>query len=79
VRDKDLYVKSTVNHISQHFMGLSEFHDTLLLIILHFSSDIGDGSLCIEISQTCQLHRLFPLLRLLMIAYICILIKALSW
>jgi hypothetical protein len=72
-------MKSTVNHFSQHFMGLSEFHDTLSLIILHFSSDIGDGSLCIEISQIHHRHRLFPLPCLLMIAYICILIKALSW
>jgi hypothetical protein len=24
-------------------MGLSEFHDTLAMIILHFGSDIGDG------------------------------------
>jgi hypothetical protein len=26
-------------------MGLREIHDTLLLIFLYFSSDIGDGSL----------------------------------
>jgi hypothetical protein len=60
-------------------MGLSEFRDTLSLIILHFSGDIGDGSLCIEISRIRHRRRLFPLLCLLTIAYICILIKALSW
>jgi hypothetical protein len=31
-------------------MGLSKFPDILLLVILHFSGDIGDGSLCSEIS-----------------------------
>jgi hypothetical protein len=28
---------------NRHLMGLSEFHDTLLAIILQFGSDIGDG------------------------------------
>jgi hypothetical protein len=60
-------------------MGLSKFHVTLLPIILHFSSDISDGSLYIEISLIRHRHRLFPFFRLLMIAYICILVKALSW
>jgi hypothetical protein len=31
-------------------MGLSEFHDTLSPVILHFGSEIGDGSPCGEIS-----------------------------
>jgi hypothetical protein len=31
-------------------MGLSEFPDTLVLVILHFGGHIGDGSLCDEIS-----------------------------
>jgi hypothetical protein len=31
-------------------MGLSKIHDTLLPIILHFGGDIGNGSLCDEIS-----------------------------
>jgi hypothetical protein len=72
-------MKSAVNNYSQHFMGLSEFHDTLSLIILHFSSDIGDGSLCLEISRIRHHGHLLPLFHLFMIAYICILVKALSW
>jgi hypothetical protein len=32
-----------MNRLSQHIMGLSEFHDTLSTIILHFSGDPGDG------------------------------------
>jgi hypothetical protein len=31
-------------------MGLSEFHDTLAMIILHFGGDIGDGHCHGEIS-----------------------------
>ncbi len=31
-------------------MGLSEFHDTLATIILHFGGDIGNGHCCSEIS-----------------------------
>jgi hypothetical protein len=31
-------------------MGLSEFHDTLTMIILHFGGNIGDGHCCCEIS-----------------------------
>jgi hypothetical protein len=31
-------------------MALSEFHDTLLPVVLHFSSNIGNESLCGEIS-----------------------------
>jgi hypothetical protein len=31
-------------------MGLSEFHDTLMMIILHFGSNIGDGHCRGEIS-----------------------------
>jgi hypothetical protein len=29
-------------------MRLSEFPDILLLVILHFGCDIGNGSLCVE-------------------------------
>jgi hypothetical protein len=36
-------VKSGVNYLNQHVMGLSEFHDTLSTIILHFGGDPGDG------------------------------------
>ncbi len=42
--------KSGVNRSGRHIMGLSEFPDSLLPVILHFGSDIGDGSLCDEIS-----------------------------
>jgi hypothetical protein len=42
--------ESSVNLSGQHVMGLSEFHDTLLLIVLHFSGEIGDGSSYSEIS-----------------------------
>jgi hypothetical protein len=35
-----------VNHFGQHFLGLSQFRDTLSLVILHFGSD---GSPCGEI------------------------------
>jgi hypothetical protein len=43
-------VKRGMNYFSWHVMGLSEFPDTLSPIILHFSSDIGSGSLSIEVS-----------------------------
>jgi hypothetical protein len=37
-------VKSFVNCFSQHVMGLRDFPDTLLLVIHHFGSDIGNES-----------------------------------
>jgi hypothetical protein len=49
-------------------MGLSEFPDTLSPVILHFGGAIGDKR---------PWGRL--LLRLLIIAYICILVEAWSW
>jgi hypothetical protein len=67
-----------MDYFSRHAMGLSEFLGTLPPVILHFGNNFGDSNLCIEmplISHCC----LFPLLRLLMIAYICILVKVLSW
>jgi hypothetical protein len=60
-------------------MGLSEFPDTLALVIIHFGNDIGEGNLCIEVPLIGRRCRLFTLLRLLIIAYICTLVKALSW
>ncbi len=72
-----ILVKNDVNSFSWHIMGPSEFHDTLLLVILHFCGDIGDGSLPGEISPICR-HQ-FLLLCLLIIAYSCIIVKALSW
>jgi hypothetical protein len=55
-------------------MSLSEFTDTLLPVILHFSGIISNGSLCFEVSLIRRSW--FPLLRLLIIAYICILFDA---
>jgi hypothetical protein len=50
-------------------VGLTEFHDILLLvIILHFGGDLGDFSDPPPVL----------LLRLLIIAYSCVLIKTLS-
>jgi hypothetical protein len=40
-------------------MGLSEFHDTLSMIILHFGADIGDGHCRGEISLIRCLGRPF--------------------
>jgi hypothetical protein len=37
--------ESGVNCFSLHVMGLSEFHDTLPPVILHFGGDIGNGNL----------------------------------
>jgi hypothetical protein len=37
-----------MNCLNRNVMGLSEFHDTLPLVILHFGGDIGDGSLCVQ-------------------------------
>jgi hypothetical protein len=39
-------------------MGLSEFHDTLLLVILHFGGAICDKSPCGEFSLI-RRHRFF--------------------
>ncbi len=67
-----------MNCFSQHAMGLSKFPDSLPSIILHSSSNIGNGSLCIEVPLIwCRLCW-FPLIHLLIIAYIFILLKALS-
>jgi hypothetical protein len=40
-------------------MGLSEFPDILSLVILHFGSHIGGGSLCDEISLIRRRRRRF--------------------
>ncbi len=37
-----IVVNSGVNYFSRQIMGLSDFHDILLTIILHFGSYIGD-------------------------------------
>jgi hypothetical protein len=39
-------VTSGVKSFKRRIMGLSEFYDTLVLVSLHFGSDIGGGSLC---------------------------------
>jgi hypothetical protein len=43
-------VKRGVNRFNWHIVGLSEFHDTLAMIILHFGGDISDGHCSGEIS-----------------------------
>jgi cellulose synthase/poly-beta-1,6-N-acetylglucosamine synthase-like glycosyltransferase len=50
-----------MNRLSQNVMGLSEFPDTLPLVILHFGGDIGDRSLCVQgslIRHRCRWFRL---------------------
>jgi hypothetical protein len=49
---------------------------TLRLVNLHFGRDIGDGRLCNEVPLIW--YHLFPFLCLLIIAYICVVFKALS-
>ncbi len=39
--ERQIVVKSGVNRLSRHVMGLSKFHDTLSTIILHFGGDPG--------------------------------------
>ncbi len=68
-----------MNGLNQNVMGLSEFPDTLPLVILHFGGDIGDGSLCVQGSLIRRRRRRFRLLRPLKIVFMCILVKALSW
>ncbi len=45
-----ILVKSGMNHFSQHIVGLSEFHHTLLTIILYFGGNISDRNRLGEIS-----------------------------
>jgi hypothetical protein len=40
-------------------MGLSEFPDNLLSVILHFGGHIGDRGLCVRISLIGRRHRRF--------------------
>jgi hypothetical protein len=68
-----------MNRLSQNVMGLSEFPDTLPLVILHFGGDIGDRSPCVQGSLIRHRRRWFRLLRSLKIVYMGILTKALSW
>jgi hypothetical protein len=58
-------------------MGLSEFPDILSPVILPFGGDIGDGSLCDEMSVIFRRRFFYFLFRLN--AYICILVTAWSW
>ncbi len=44
------YPESAVNRSGRHVMGLSEFPDTLLLVVLHFGGHLGDRNICGEIS-----------------------------
>jgi hypothetical protein len=74
-----ILVKSGMNRFMGNVIGLSELSDALPPVILSFSGNIGDGTLCIEVPLIYPCCRRFPLFRLLIIAYIFILIKALSW
>ncbi len=65
--ERQIFMKSDVNHFIRHVMGLSEFHNTLLLIILQFWGNISNGSLCVEVSPICR-HRWFLLLWSLLIS-----------
>ncbi len=47
---RQFLLKSSINRFNRHTMDLSEFHDTLSTIILHFGSDIGNGHRRGEIS-----------------------------
>ncbi len=70
-------MKSGVNDLSRNLMGLSEFSDALLLVILHLGGNISNGSLSVLVPLICYCW--FPLLCLLIIInYIFILVKALS-
>jgi hypothetical protein len=59
-------------------MDLREFPGTLQPVILHFGGNIGNENLWVEMPLICYTacHTFLCLLR---IAYICILVKALSW
>jgi hypothetical protein len=59
-------------------MGRSKFSDNLSLVILPFGGNIGDGSLCDEISLILRRRRFFYFLFRLN-TYICILVTAWSW
>ncbi len=54
--ERQVVVKSGVNRLSQQVIGLSEFHDTLLMIILHFGGDPSDGHCHGAISLICCRH-----------------------
>jgi hypothetical protein len=53
-----------VNRFNQHIVSLSEFHDTLGMIILYFGGDMGDGHCRGEISLICRRGRPFSYLPL---------------
>jgi hypothetical protein len=68
-----------MNRLSRNIMGLSEFPDTLPSVILHFSRDISNGSLCVQETLIRRRRRRFRLVRPLKITDMGILVKALSW
>jgi hypothetical protein len=51
--------ESGVNRSGRHVRGLSEFPDTFSPVILHFSGDIGDRSICVKISLIGRRRRFF--------------------
>jgi hypothetical protein len=52
-----------MNRLSRNIMGLREFPDTLLSVILHFGPDIGDGSLRVQGPLIRRHRRWFRLIR----------------
>jgi hypothetical protein len=60
-------------------MGMSEFPDILSPVILPFFGDIGDGSLCDEISLIRRRRPRFFYFLFRLNAYICILVTTWSW
>ncbi len=62
--EQQVLLKSGMNHFSWHASGLSEFPDTLPLVIFHLRSNVSDGSLCVELPMIRCHRRQFPLLHL---------------
>ncbi len=72
-----ILVESGMNHFSDMPWAWANFLTVSCWSILHFASDIEDGSLRLEVSPVCR-HRQFPLLCLFINAYISVLFNALS-
>ncbi len=65
-----ILLKSGTNHFSLHNMGLSKFPDSLLPVILHFSSDISTEVHwgCAEVPLVLCCHRRFNFITFLIIS-----------
>ncbi len=51
--ERQIAVKSGVNRFIRHIVVLSEFHGILLMIILHFGSDLGEWHCHVKIFLIC--------------------------